>query len=177
MAFELSPERKAVLEDMLGRYPTKKSITIPLLHLCQEQEGWCSPEVIEYVARTLEVSTAHVQGVVTFYTLFLQKPGGKHVVFVCRTLSCELMGAPEIQHALEKKLGCHANGGPSADGNWSIVKAECLAACGGGPMIQIDDEFYESLKVEQLDDVLKKAADKPLPGKIGFSPVVSKLLK
>lgn len=171
MAFELSPERKAVLDDLLPRYPTKKALTLPLLHLCQEQEGWCSPEVIDYVARTLDVSTAHVQGVVTFYTMFMQKQTGQHILWVCRTLSCELAGAADIQHHIEKRLGCHA-GETSKDGKFTLLKAECLAACGYAPMIQLDDEFYENLTPEKVDEILARAAERPpTRGRIGFSPL------
>lgn len=156
MPFELTAERRAILDDLLPRYPTKKALTTPLLHLCQEQEGWCSPEVIEYVAKTLDVTPAHVQGVVTFYTMFQQKPVGKHVVWVCRTLSCEILGAKDLQTHLEKKLGCHA-GETSADGDFTLLKAECLAACGQGPMVQLDDEFHENLTVEKLDKLIDDA--------------------
>lgn len=170
MAFELSPERRAVFDDLAPRYPTKKSLTLPLLHLCQEQEGWCSPEVIEFVARTLEVSTAHVQGVVTFYTMFMQKPVGRHVVWVCRTLSCELMGAKEIQQHFEKRLGCHA-GETSKDGEFTLLRGECFAACGGAPMVQLDDEYFENLTPEKIDRILEDVKRAPTRGAISFSPV------
>jgi NADH-quinone oxidoreductase subunit E len=171
MAFELSPERKAVLDDLLPRYPTKKALTLPLLHLCQEQEGFCSSEVIEFVAKTLDVTTAHVQGVVTFYTMFMQKQVGKHCVWVCRTLSCDLMGATDIQHHIEKKLGIHP-GETTKDGEFSLFRAECMAACGQAPMIQLDDQYYENLTPEKVDQILDEARKRSVPGKIGFSPVV-----
>jgi NADH-quinone oxidoreductase subunit E len=173
MAFELTPERKAVLDDLAPRYPNKKALTIPLLHLCQEQEGWCSPEVMEYVARTLEVTTAHVQGVVTFYTLFLQGKVGEHVVWVCRTLSCDLAGAADVQKHLEKKLGVHV-GQTTKDGKFTLLKAECLAACGGGPMCQIDDEYFENLTPAKLDEILARVAEQKSPrGAIQFSPLTT----
>ncbi|MBI5517506.1 MAG: NAD(P)H-dependent oxidoreductase subunit E [Deltaproteobacteria bacterium] len=171
MAFELTAERRAILDELLPRYPTRKALTLPLLHLCQEQEGWCSPAVVDYVASTLGVSTAEVQGVVTFYTLYQQKKVGRNVVWVCRTLSCELRGAKGIQEALEKKLGCHA-GETSKDGEWTLLKAECLAACGQGPMVQLNDEYHEDLTVEGLDALLegaKKRADERKA--VTFSPV------
>lgn len=173
MAFELSPERKKILDDLLPRYPTKKALTIPLLHLCQEQAGWCSPEVIEFVARTLGESTAHVQGVVTFYTMFMQKKVGRHAVWVCRTLSCELRGARDLQGVLEKKLGIHV-GETTADGEFTLLKAECLAACGGGPMLQVDDEYYENVTDVQVDSILERARKRKLPGLTGFNPLSDK---
>jgi NADH-quinone oxidoreductase subunit E len=171
MAFELTPDRKAILDELLPRYPTKQALTIPLLHLCQEQNGYINDDVIAYTAKTLSLSTAEVQGVVTFYTLFMQKKVGRNVIWVCRTLSCELMGAREITECLEKKLGVHC-GETTRDGEFTLLKAECLAACGQGPMIQLNDQYHENLTPEKLDAILddarKRRDDKV---KAAFSPV------
>lgn len=171
MAFELTPERLAIFDDLLPKYPAKQALTIPLLHLCQEQLGHVSTEVIEYVAKKLSLSTADVKGVVTFYTLFQQRPVGRNVVWVCRTLSCELLGAREITRSLEKKLDCRV-GETTRDGEFTLLQAECLAACGGGPMLQLNDEFHESLTPEKLDAILDAARLKK-DGRcaVTFSPV------
>ncbi|MDO9017250.1 MAG: NAD(P)H-dependent oxidoreductase subunit E [Deltaproteobacteria bacterium] len=171
MAFELTPERLAIFEELLPKYPTKQALTIPLLHICQEQQGHITDEVIGYVAKKLSLSTADVKGVVTFYTLFQQKPVGRNVVWVCRTLSCELMGARDITRSLEKKLGCHV-GETSADGEFTLLEAECLAACGGGPMIQLNDEYFENLTPEKLDAIIEGARRKK-DGRcaVTFSPI------
>lgn len=153
MAFELSPERLAIFNELSPRYPTRQALTIPLLHLCQEQAGYVSEDVIAFVAKTLGLSTADVQGVVTFYTLFQQKKVGRNVVWVCRTLSCELVGAAGITEALEKKLGCHS-GETTKDGEFTLLKAECLAACGHGPVLQVNDEYVENVTPEKIDAIL-----------------------
>ena len=153
MPFQLTPEREQKLTDLLCRYPTKMAACIPLLHLCQEQHGWVAPEVIEFVATRLELPSAHVQGVVTFYTLFNQKPVGKHQVWVCRTLPCALRGAGELLHHCEKKLGIHA-GETTADGQITLRTAECLASCGTAPMIQVDKDYFENLTPEKVDSIL-----------------------
>ncbi|MEZ4409865.1 MAG: NAD(P)H-dependent oxidoreductase subunit E [Polyangiales bacterium] len=171
MAFELTPERRAIFDELLPKYPTRQALTIPLLHLCQEQHGYVDASVIEYVAKTLGVTTAEVQGVVTFYTLFLQEKPGRNVVWVCRTLSCELMGAREITECFEKKLGIHP-GETTKDGEFTLLNAECLAACGQGPMIQLNDTYYENLTPDQLDGIIeqaKKRRDDRV--KASFSPV------
>lgn len=157
MSFTLSPEREKKTEEILGRYPTKRAACIPLLHLCQEQEGWVSPDAIAYVAGRLGISTSEVQGVVTFYTMYHQEKPGQHTIWVCRTLSCDLMGGKAIQEHLEKRLGCHA-GETSADGRFTLKKAECLAGCGYAPMVQVDDRFYEALTPAKLDAVLDHLA-------------------
>jgi NADH-quinone oxidoreductase subunit E len=171
MAFELTPARLAIFEELLPKYPTKQALTIPLLHICQEQQGHITDEVIGYVAKTLSLSTADVKGVVTFYTLFQQKPVGRNVVWVCRTLSCELMGARDITRALEEKLDCHV-GETTKDGEFTLLEAECLAACGGGPMIQLNDEYFENLTPEKLDAILEGARRKK-DGRcaVTFSPI------
>jgi NADH-quinone oxidoreductase subunit E len=96
---------------------------------------------------------AHVQGVVTFYTLFNQKPVGKHQVWVCRTLPCALRGAGELLHHCEKKLGIHA-GETTPDGAITLRTAECLASCGTAPMIQVDKDYHENLTPEKVDAIL-----------------------
>ncbi|MCA9585295.1 MAG: NADH-quinone oxidoreductase subunit NuoE [Myxococcales bacterium] len=155
MPFALSPDRERTLEDILKRYPTKMAACIPLLHLCQEQEGWISEDVIQFVAHRIDLPPAHVQGVVTFYTLFNQKPVGKHQVWVCRTLPCALRGAGSLLAHCEKKLGIHA-GETTADGKITLRTAECLASCGTAPMMQVDKDYHENLTVERVDALLEK---------------------
>ena len=154
MAFALSAERERELGEILARYPNKMAACIPVLHLCQEaNENWVSDEVIAYVAGKLELSAAHVKGVVTFYTLFNQKPVGKHQVWVCQTLSCALRGAGEVLAHCEKRLGCHV-GETSKDGKVTLRTAECLASCGSAPMMQVDKNYYENLTLPEVDRIL-----------------------
>jgi NADH-quinone oxidoreductase subunit E len=153
MPFALTPEREREFADILSRYPNKMAATIPVLHLCQEQNGWISDDVIAFVAQRLEVTTAHVQGVVTFYTLFNQKPVGKHTVWVCRTLSCALRGADDVLRHCEKRLGIH-EGETTKDGKITLKTAECLAACGQAPMMQVDKTFHENLTLADVDRIL-----------------------
>jgi NADH-quinone oxidoreductase subunit E len=159
MAFTLTPERDQVANQLIKRYPVPRAACIPILHLCQQQEGWVSPEAIAFVAEKLGMTTAQVQGVVTFYTSFHQEPVAPNVVWVCRTLSCDLRGGKIVQDHLEKKFGCHA-GETSRDGKFTLKKAECLAACGQAPMVQINDEFYENLTLVELDRIIAEYAAK-----------------
>jgi NADH-quinone oxidoreductase subunit E len=153
MPFALTPEREREFDDILSRYPNKMAATIPVLHLCQAQNGWISGDVIDFVATRLEVTTAHVKGVVTFYTIFNQHPVGKHTVYVCRTLSCALRGADDILHHCEKKLGIHV-GETTKDGRITLRTAECLAACGQAPMMQVDKTYHENLTKGDVDRIL-----------------------
>ena len=103
MAFVLTPEREQQVDDILTRYPERRASLLPMLWLCQRQNGWISPEVVDYVSQRLDLSTAIVRGVVTFYTMFFDQPVGENVVWVCRTLSCDLRGGKAIQDHLETR--------------------------------------------------------------------------
>ena len=155
MPFVLSADREQTLTEILTRYPTKMAACIPLLHLCQEQNGWVSDEVVTFVSNRLDLPPAHVQGVVTFYTLFNQHPVGRHQVWVCRTLPCALRGSGSILNHCEKKLGIKP-GETTADGAITLRTAECLASCGTAPMMQVDKEYHENLSTEKVDEILEK---------------------
>jgi len=174
--FTLSAESEKIVDELLTRYPTKRAACLPLLHLCQRQQGWVSAEVIDYVAQRLEVASSEVLGVATFYTMYHQRPVAPNVVWVCRTLSCDLRGAREIQKHLERRFQCGING-TSPDGKFTLKVAECLAACGGAPMVQINDDYHEHLTVESLDRVLDEiAANTPnAPTRLSLTSVVPAL--
>jgi NADH-quinone oxidoreductase subunit E len=154
MPFSLSADRERELSEIISRYPTKMAATIPALHVLQEQEGWISEDMMIWLAHRLDVSPAHIKGVVTFYTLFNQKPAGKHHVWVCRTLPCALRGAGDVVKQCEKKLGIHV-GETTKDGKVSLHTAECLASCGTAPMMQVDKQYFENLTPERINEILE----------------------
>ena len=162
VAFNLSEAKDKVVDELIARYPTKMAACIPVLHLCQEERGWVSPDIIDFVARRLDMTTSQVKGVVTFYTMYHQEEVAPNVVWVCRTLSCDLRGGKTIQEHLERRLGCHV-GGTSRDGKVSLRKAECLASCGTAPMMMLNDAFHEDLTVEKLDAILDGLGVAPTP--------------
>jgi NADH-quinone oxidoreductase subunit E len=154
MTFALSPERERQMNEILGRYPTPKAACVPLLHLCQQQAGHVSPDVIAFVAAKLALSAAQVEGVATFYTQFrVQAEPCKHTVSVCKTLSCALRGAGTVLERCEAKLGIKA-GQTTADGAVALRTVECLAACGGAPAMQVDQMYHENLTAEDVDAIL-----------------------
>jgi NADH-quinone oxidoreductase subunit E len=158
MPFALTADRERELNDILTRYPAehgRMAACIPLLHLCQEQEGYVSEEVILYVSNRLDLPPSHVKGVVTFYTLFNQHPVGKHQVWVCRTLPCALRGSGHVLKQCEERLGIHA-GETTPDGKVTLRTAECLASCGTAPMMQVDKDYHENLTPERVDEILTK---------------------
>ncbi len=153
MTFALTPERDREFQSILSRYPNKMAACIPVLNLCQDQNGWVSDDVVLFVSERLDLPPAHVKGVVTFYSLYNQEPVGKHQLWVCRTLPCALRGAGDVLSHCEKRLKIHA-GQTTADGKVTLRTAECLASCGTAPMIQVDKRYYENLTLAGLDKIL-----------------------
>lgn len=156
MAFALTADLDRQVEQIVSRYPHKMAACIPVLHLCQEHNrGWISEDVIEFVAERLEMPTAQVKGVVTFYSLFNTRPPGKHQVWVCRTLSCALRGGENLLAHCEQRLGIRA-GQTTPNGRITLKTAECLASCGTGPVMQVDRHYHENLTVEEVDRILDR---------------------
>jgi NADH-quinone oxidoreductase E subunit len=141
------------IADILTRYPTKQAALLPLVWLCQERWGWISAGIIGAVAERLELSPAFVEGVVTFYTMFQRWPPGRYLLQVCTTLSCQLCGTSALVDHLKAKLGIDF-GETSDDGRFTLIDVQCLGACGEGPIVQINNDYYTDLDVEKLDKIL-----------------------
>ena len=156
----LKPDTLTKIDEVITHYPVKRSATLPLLHLIQEDAGWISTEAIEWVAQKLELQPINVYEVVTFYPMFRQKPIGRRHIKVCRTLSCALTGGYKVCDEFQKQFGC-PTGEISADGEVTIEFVECLASCGTGPVVMIDDDLHEKVdcaKAQQLSEQIKTAA-------------------
>ncbi|MBI2336412.1 MAG: NADH-quinone oxidoreductase subunit NuoE [Deltaproteobacteria bacterium] len=153
--FEFTSENLAEFQKILQRYSIKRAALLPALWLVQKQTGFISREAMLYVAGLLDVAPAKVYEVVTFYTMFHQKPVGEYHIQVCRTLSCQLLGSPSITEHLKKRLGIGL-GEITTDGRFSLVEVECLGSCGTGPMFQVNDEYHENLTIEKVDKILEE---------------------
>lgn len=143
------------VEELKKVYPTKDACLLPVLHLAQKEFGYISPEVMEYVAGLVGVSPARVYGVATFYTMYDKKPVGKYHVQVCTNISCHLEGSARIVDTLKTVLGVE-NGETTKDNMFTLSVVECLGACGFGPVIQINDDYYEQCTE---DKIIKIVAD------------------
>ncbi len=150
---ELRPETSAKLQEILARYPAKRSALLPALRLVQEQEGWISRDAIELLARLLELTPAQVHDTASFYSIFRLKPEGKRTIEICTTLSCALNGGERLLEHTCRRLGVEP-GGTSADGEFTVRGVECLAACGGAPAVQVDGEWLEHATTADVDRVL-----------------------
>ncbi len=127
------------VEELWRRYPVKRGALLQALWLVQEEFGWVPREGIKWAADTCAVSHAHAYGVTEFYTMYRQVPTGKHLVQVCQTMCCFIQGSENLIEHLEKSLGIHC-GETTKDGLFTLVRVECLALCGTGPGVMIDDQ-------------------------------------
>ena len=158
----LKPETLRQIDEVIPHYPTKRSATLPLLHLIQEEAGFISNEAIEWVAAKLGLQPINVYEVVTFYPMFRQQPIGRRHIKVCRTLSCALLGGYKTCAEFEKQFNTRA-GEVSPDGEVTVEFVECLASCGTAPVVLIDDELHEKVdaaKAKQLSDQIKSESKK-----------------
>lgn len=145
------------------RYPSAKSAILPALWEVQHAEGWVTPEGMALIAEVLGLAPSQVQAVATFYSMYFQKPPGRHSLLVCVNVACALRGADETAAYIEKKLGCPP-GSTSADGafTWDAT-IECLGGCGYAPMMQIDHHFHEHLTPDRIDHILETVGAQPAP--------------
>lgn len=144
----LQPETHKRVDEVITHYPVKRSATLPLLHLVQEDAGYISDEAIAWIAQKLELEPINVLEVVTFYPMFKRKPIGRRHIKVCRTLPCALVGGYKTCETFEKEFHTHA--GPtqvSPDGEVTVEFVECLASCGTAPVVLIDNTLYEKVDV------------------------------
>lgn len=149
-------ERRARLDAIRARYPTKRAALLPALWLVQEAQGWISDAAMAEVGQELDLTAAYVKGVVTFYTMYHQHPVGRHFIQVCTTTPCNLCGAEGVVDAFLEHTRCGALGATSPDGRFTIVEVECLGACGFATPVLIDDDFIESVTPDGVPGLLQR---------------------
>ncbi|MGH7943734.1 MAG: NADH-quinone oxidoreductase subunit NuoE [Opitutaceae bacterium] len=148
----LKPETLQRIDEVIPHYPARRSATLPLLHLIQEDAGYIAPEAIEWIATKLGLEPINVYEVVTFYPMFRQKPIGRRHIRVCRTLSCALMGGYKTCETFEKEFNTR-RGETSPDDEVTIEFVECLASCGTAPVVLIDDDLHENVNVSKAREL------------------------
>jgi len=154
---QLSAHIREEIDHWVAKFPPgrQRSAVIAALHAVQhENEGFLTPELMDAVARYLDLPPIQVYEVATFYSMFETKPVGRHSISVCTNISCMLRGSQEIVEHIEGKLGVKT-GESTADGKFYLKREEeCLAACCGAPMMMIDHRYYENLDVDKVDEIL-----------------------
>ena len=152
------PDAMARIAKILTRYPTKQAALLPVLWVAQETWGWISKETAEEVARILELPVSHVDGVLTFYTMYNLRPVGRNLLQICTSISCHLAGAEGLIEQCRTRLDI----GPeetSRDGKFTLVEVECIAGCDKAPSIMVNDTYHEPMdpiRFGQLLDSLER---------------------
>jgi NADH-quinone oxidoreductase subunit E len=159
-------------KELVARYPQSRSALLPMLHLVQSVEGYVSQAGIQFCAQQLELATAEVSAVATFYTMYKRRPGGEHLVSVCTNTLCAALGGDDIYKSVCERLGNgsplkheQTAGEPGSKGSVTVEHAECLAACDLAPVLQVNYEYYDKQSVEsanELVDALRRG-EKPDP--------------
>ncbi|CAN5912848.1 NADH-quinone oxidoreductase subunit NuoE [soil metagenome] len=139
--------------EIIARYPRRRSATIPLLHLAQEQDGWVSEAAMEHVAELVGSTPAEVLGTCSFYEMFKRHPVGTYLVNVCTNISCLVMGGEELLHHAEGTLGIRA-GSTTADGTFTLEDVECIAACTEAPCLQVNYRYFHRITHDEFDGVV-----------------------
>ncbi len=154
---EFSPEVVAEMESHLTKYPPerKRSALIPLLFVIQRERGYVDNPGVNFLARFLGLEVTDVWETATFYSMFNLRQVGKHHLQICKTLSCKIMGEPEITDHICQKLGIHP-GETTEDGKFTVSLVECLGSCGTAPMMQVGFDYHENLTTEKVDKILNK---------------------
>jgi NADH-quinone oxidoreductase subunit E len=155
-SFAFTPENEQWADGQIAKYPEGRqaSAIIPLLWQAQKQAGgWLPEPAIRHVADRLDMPYMRALEVATFYTMFNLSPVGEHFVQLCGTTPCWLRGADDLKEVCRKMIG--EQGDITEDGKLSWLEVECLGACVNAPMVQINDDFYEDLTAESLEQILK----------------------
>jgi NADH-quinone oxidoreductase subunit E len=157
----LTEELKTHLrERYFPRYPTKRAVTLPALHVIQHTYGWIPTQAMEEIATFLELAPAEVLDTATFYEEYWLKPKGKYLLQVCRSLSCEICGSDKLTEHMKNKLNIEV-GETTDDKKFTLVELECLGSCGTAPVVMINEVLHENISVEQLDKELDRLPDDP----------------
>ncbi len=145
--------RKEIIAFM-KRYPQKRAVLLPALHIVQREHGWIPIEVMEEVAEILEMRPVEVMEAVSFYTMFNRRPIGQYHIQVCRNISCSLLGARQITRQISERLGIKV-GETTPDGRFTLSEVECLGSCGTAPMFQLNEDYHENLTEARVDEILR----------------------
>jgi NADH-quinone oxidoreductase subunit E len=151
----LTAEEKKEIEAEFPRYEQKRAACVEALKIVQRHRGWVSDETLIAVAEFLEMTPAELDGVATFYNLIFRKPVGKHIILVCDSISCWIMGYERVLQHLQDRLGI-VKGETTADGVFTLLPIVCLGACDQAPAMMIDDELYGNLDPDKIDEILTK---------------------
>lgn len=150
----LTPEERQEIEAELPRYPHRQAVCIDAMRIVQRHRGWISDENIRDIAELLEISPDELDGVATFYNLIYRKPVGRHVILLCNSVSCWIMGYERLRQRLCRHLGIQP-GETTSDGRFTLLPIVCLGTCDHAPALLIDSDLHRDLSPDSLDRILE----------------------
>jgi len=150
----LSAEERQEIEAEFARYPTKRAVCIDAMKIVQRHRGWVSDESLQDIAQLLEMSLDELDGVATFYNLLFRKPVGRHVVLLCDSVSCWIMGYEGLRERLCSKLGARL-GETTADGRFTLLPIVCLGTCDHAPAMMVDEDLHRDLDPQKAEQALE----------------------
>jgi len=151
----LSPEEIREIEEEAAKLPQRASASIEALKIVQRRRGWITDEAIRDIAERLGMSAEELDGVATFYNLIYRRPVGRHVILVCDSVSCWIMGSNKIFRELRERLGIEP-GGTTADGRFTVVPNACLGICERAPALMVGEDLHTDLEPGTLDRILER---------------------
>lgn len=151
----LTAEEKHEIDEAISHVPVKKAAGIEALKIVQNHRRWISDESLQDVAAYMDMSPAELDSVATFYNMLFRKPVGRHIILVCDSVSCWVMGYDNIVKHLSDRLGVKL-GETTSDGKFTLLPNCCLGCCDRAPALMIDNDLYRDLKTNQLEEILKK---------------------
>lgn len=161
----LNPENLQRANDLVALYPEARSALIPILHLCQEQDGWLTPDGITHAAEVVGITPAEALGTASFYDMLFTEPVGRNLVSVCTNIACLIDGGYELLEHAQEKLGV-APGGTTDDGQFTLEEVECIALCGNAPCLAVNWRFFGDMTTERFDQLVADLKAGRLDGEV-----------
>jgi NADH-quinone oxidoreductase subunit E len=150
----LTEKERQEIETEIPRYPQKRAVCIEAMKIVQQHRGWVSDEAIRDIAELLQMTPEELDGIATFYNLIFRKPVGRHVIFICDSVSCWIMGYERMREHLTARLGIGL-GETTRDGRFTLLPIVCLGACDHAPALMIDNDLHGDLDPEKIDTILE----------------------
>ncbi|MGB8491860.1 MAG: NADH-quinone oxidoreductase subunit NuoE [Bacteroidales bacterium] len=150
----LSEEEKNEIIAEVAQYPVPANACIDALKIVQQHRGWISDESVADIARILDMSAAQVDDTATFYSRIYRKPVGRHILLICDSVTCLIMGYESIYEHVSKKLGIRF-GETTSDGRYTLLPISCLGDCDHAPAVMVDDDHYVDLTPERMDEIIE----------------------
>jgi len=151
----LTPEERQEIEAEFSHYPNKQAVSIDAMKIIQRHRGWVSDESLRDLGELLDMTPDELDGVATFYSLIFRKPVGRHIVLICDSVSCWIMGYDKLRQRLTSQMGVNL-GETTADGRFTVLPIVCLGTCDHAPAMMVDNDLHRDVDSDKIDEILDK---------------------